>query len=149
MSLNTGPHPDTLTNTMNITLFLVNYAAGHLKNKHWLPSINSSARYLNILVKFKGSARNYLHCTQEEKKEWKMDYIVWQAGGKKSQKDASWSRKVCAVSYLTLCDMCRGVSISSKMAPFTFDPLRLASCRSQPDKSQFCKMWQNQWILKA
>lgn len=42
-------------------------------------------------------------------------------------------------SYLTLCDMCRGVSISSKMAPFTLEPRRFASCRSQPDRSQFCR----------
>ena len=41
-------------------------------------------------------------------------------------------------NHLTLWDMCRGVSISSKMAPFTLDPRRLASWRSQPDRSQFC-----------
>lgn len=42
-------------------------------------------------------------------------------------------------SYLTLCDMCSGVSISSKMAPFTLEPRRFASCRSQPERSQFCR----------
>lgn len=42
-------------------------------------------------------------------------------------------------SHLTLCDMCSGVSISSNIAPFTLEPLRLASWRSQPDRSQFCK----------
>lgn len=42
-----------------------------------------------------------------------------------------------AVFYRTLWDMCRGVSISSKMAPFTLEPLRLASWRSHPDRSQF------------
>lgn len=35
--------------------------------------------------------------------------------------------------------MCRGVSISSKMAPFTLEPLRLASWRSHPERSQFWK----------
>lgn len=45
-------------------------------------------------------------------------------------------------AYLTLWDMCKGVSISSKMAPFTLEPLRLASCRSQPDRSQF-------WIAES
>lgn len=40
-------------------------------------------------------------------------------------------------SYLTLWDMCSGVSISSKMAPLTLEPRRLASCRSQPERSQF------------
>lgn len=44
-----------------------------------------------------------------------------------------------APSYLTLCDICRGVSISSKMAPFTLEPRRFASCRSQPERSQFCR----------
>lgn len=43
------------------------------------------------------------------------------------------------LSYLTLWDMCKGVSISSKMAPFTLDPLKLASCKSQPERSQFYK----------
>lgn len=43
--------------------------------------------------------------------------------------------------YRTLWDMCRGVSISSKMAPFTLEPLRLASWRSHPERSQF---WEKQ-----
>lgn len=47
------------------------------------------------------------------------------------------SSSASSASYLTLWDMCRGVSISSKMAPFTLDPLKFASCRSQPDRSQF------------
>lgn len=49
--------------------------------------------------------------------------------------------------YLTLCDMCSGVSISSKMAPFTLEPRRFASWRSQPDRSQFCstkKKWRSE-----
>lgn len=46
---------------------------------------------------------------------------------------------LCGASYLTLWDMCSGVSISSKMAPLTLEPRRLASCRSQPDRSQFCR----------
>lgn len=35
--------------------------------------------------------------------------------------------------------MCKGVSINSKAASFKFAPRKLASCRSLPDKSQFCK----------
>lgn len=49
-----------------------------------------------------------------------------------------WRSLGRASLHRTLCDMCSGVSISSKMAPFTLEPLRLASCRSQPDRSQFC-----------
>lgn len=46
----------------------------------------------------------------------------------------------CSLPYLTLWDMCKGVSISSKIAPFTLDPLKLASCRSQPERSQFWRV---------
>lgn len=41
--------------------------------------------------------------------------------------------------YLIACDICRGVSMSSNAASFKFAPLRLASCRSLPDRSQFLK----------
>lgn len=67
----------------------------------------------------------------------------WQGGEKKKV----ISKTFCILdfflqpwnSHLTLCDMCSGVSISSNIAPFTLEPLRLASWRSQPDRSQFCK----------
>lgn len=66
-------------------------------------------------------------------------------------KDPSVAELPRMLSYLTLCDMCSGVSISSKMAPFTLDPLRLASCRSQPDRSQFCtrkQLYTDHWDTK-
>lgn len=36
-----------------------------------------------------------------------------------------------------VCDICKGVSISSKEAPFKLAPRRLASCKSLPERSQF------------
>ena len=43
----------------------------------------------------------------------------------------------CCLVYRTAWAMCRGFNISSNAAPFRFAPRRLASCKSQPDKSQF------------
>lgn len=40
--------------------------------------------------------------------------------------------------HLTVCAICRGFNINSNAAPFKLAPLRLASWRSHPDKSQFC-----------
>lgn len=45
------------------------------------------------------------------------------------------------VLYRTVCDMCRGVGISSNLALSKFAPLRFASHRSDPDKSQCCPQW--------
>ena len=42
--------------------------------------------------------------------------------------------------HLTVWAMCNGFNISSNAAPFRLAPRKLASCKSQPDKSQFCKI---------
>ena len=41
--------------------------------------------------------------------------------------------------YLTACDICSGLSMSSKATPSRLAPLRLAPCKSQPLKLQFSR----------
>ncbi len=85
-----------------------------------------------------GCAYTVLPVLQTGKERLKVgEHVAGELGGEEHYGSQLWPR--CEPSYLTLCDMCRGVSISSKMAPFSLDPLRLASCRSQPDRSQFCR----------
>lgn len=76
-------------------------------------------------------------------------YLLWttrwmEKENENSSSSGTSSSSSCR-SHLTLWDICNGVSISSNMAPFTLEPLRLASWRSHPDKSQFCKAKQDSW----
>lgn len=91
----------------------------------------------------KWSRRVYLGTTANVR--W-LKTITWTQEGEEVKKVTMnvWIPSSSASSgpYLTLWDMCRGVSISSKMAPFTLDPLKFASWRSHPDRSQF---WRGRW----
>lgn len=98
------------------------------------PESNPSARSLKLTwSRWNAGDVHTTTCSTQVGREWK-----------KGEENNGMARLLLAVapppqSYLTLCDMCKGVSISSKMAPFTLEPRRFASCRSQPDRSQFCR----------
>lgn len=63
---------------------------------------------------------------------WKMEHIIdnhdeYEFDHYYSSPHGVYAVIMETVFYRTLWDMCRGVNISSKMAPFTLEPLRLAS----------------------
>lgn len=65
--------------------------------------------------------------------------ILYSMAHTRPQNNNTINNKLSTINYRIVCDICKGVNISSNAASFRLAPLKFASFKSLPDKSQFYK----------